>query len=131
MRKFKAKNENEASVYSDACEMAKIMSSRWYGYCERSYLWVHEDCGGDDPAVLPITPSEVVVVLPATRKYHKLVKWNVRDDKASSVAAFVDRETGDVYKPASWSAPAKHARGNVANAYGVDAIDASGFVKYL
>ena len=28
----------------------------------------------------------------------------------SSVHSFVDKETGDVYKPASWSAPAKHIR---------------------
>ena len=27
-----------------------------------------------------------------------------------SVHCFVDKETGDVYKPASWSAPAKHIR---------------------
>ena len=28
----------------------------------------------------------------------------------STVHCFVDKETGDVYKPASWSAPAKHIR---------------------
>ena len=28
----------------------------------------------------------------------------------SSVHCFVNKETGDVYKPASWSAPAKHIR---------------------
>ena len=28
----------------------------------------------------------------------------------SSLHCFVDKETGDVYKPASWSAPAKHIR---------------------
>ena len=28
----------------------------------------------------------------------------------SSVHSFVDKETGDVYKPASWKAPAKHIR---------------------
>ena len=28
----------------------------------------------------------------------------------SSVHCFVDKETGDVYKPASWKAPAKHIR---------------------
>jgi hypothetical protein len=29
------------------------------------------------------------------------------------VHAFVDKETGDVLKPATWSKPAKHARGNL------------------
>ncbi len=30
--------------------------------------------------------------------------------RQGSVTAFVDRETGEVYKPASWKAPAKHVR---------------------
>ena len=30
-----------------------------------------------------------------------------------SVHAFIDRETGDVYKPASWNKPAKHVRYNL------------------
>ena len=30
--------------------------------------------------------------------------------KAGSVHAFIDRQTGEVYKPASWRAPAKHVR---------------------
>src|ERR1035437_6758873 len=31
----------------------------------------------------------------------------------SSAHAFIDRTTGDVLKPATWKAPAKHARGNI------------------
>ena len=30
-----------------------------------------------------------------------------------SVYAFVDKTNGDILKPASWNAPAKHARGNL------------------
>ena len=30
--------------------------------------------------------------------------------KAGSVHAFIDKQTGEVYKPASWKAPAKHVR---------------------
>ena len=37
-------------------------------------------------------------------------KW--RD---TTVHAFIDRKTGDVYKPASWKAPAKHVRFNFCN----------------
>ena len=37
-------------------------------------------------------------------------KW--RD---TTVHAFVDKETGEVYKPASWKAPAKHVRFNLGN----------------
>ena len=38
------------------------------------------------------------------RKYHKIVA------KGQGVHAFVDKNTGEVYKPASYKAPAKHVR---------------------
>ena len=38
------------------------------------------------------------------RKYHKI---NVKN---GGVHAFVDKQTGQVYKPASWKSPAKHVR---------------------
>ena len=46
------------------------------------------------------------------RKYHKLIhKW--KDNGSQSVHAFIDKKTGDVYKPASWKAPAKYVRFNL------------------
>ena len=39
-------------------------------------------------------------------KYHKIVFVGA----GTSVHAFVDRRTGEVYKPASWRSPAKHVR---------------------
>lgn len=36
-----------------------------------------------------------------------------QEGRGKSVFAFVDKETGDILKPASWRKPAKHARGNV------------------
>lgn len=41
------------------------------------------------------------------RKFDKLVA------KGNGVHCFIERSTGDIYKAASWSAPAKHARGNI------------------
>jgi hypothetical protein len=41
------------------------------------------------------------------QRYVKVVR------KGESVYAFIDKENGDVLKPASWKAPAKHARGNI------------------
>ena len=35
---------------------------------------------------------------------------NRNEYREGSVHAFVDKETGQVYKPASWRAPAKHVR---------------------
>ena len=40
------------------------------------------------------------------RKYHKIVMET--ESQSRSVHAFVDKKTGEVYKPASWKAPAKH-----------------------
>ena len=35
---------------------------------------------------------------------------NRNEYREGSVHAFVDKQTGQVYKPASWAAPAKHVR---------------------
>ena len=45
------------------------------------------------------------------RKYHKI--FMTIDGKRSSIHAFIDKTTGDVFKPASLKAPAKHARYNL------------------
>ena len=42
------------------------------------------------------------------RKYHKIIMET--DDGNRSVHAFVDKKTGEIYKPASYKAPAKHVR---------------------
>ena len=45
------------------------------------------------------------------RKYYKLI---MKDSSGSqSVHAFIDRNTGDVYKPAGWKGPAKYVRYNL------------------
>ena len=53
------------------------------------------------------------------KKYIKVVReeYDERNDRwrDTTVHAFVDRETGEVYKPASWKAPAKHVRFNLSN----------------
>ena len=55
------------------------------------------------------------------RKYLKIINQQYDDMgpnpsyeyKNGSVHAFIDRETGDVYKPAGWAKPAKHVRYNL------------------
>jgi len=46
------------------------------------------------------------------RRYYKVVREEA-SGAGKSVVAFVDKETGDIYKAANWKAPAKHSRGNV------------------
>ena len=50
------------------------------------------------------------------KKYYKIVQMNFdtfqnrNEYREGSVHAFVDKQTGQLYKPASWQAPAKHVR---------------------
>ena len=44
----------------------------------------------------------------------KFIRISTKDTQ-EMVYCFVDKETGQVFKPASWNAPAKHARGNIFN----------------
>ncbi len=48
------------------------------------------------------------------KKYWKISMWDVASDgvnfRTEGVHAFVDRNTGEVYKPASYKSPAKHVR---------------------
>ena len=46
------------------------------------------------------------------RKYIKVIHQDLRDDeyRDGGVHAFVDKLTGEVYKPASWKSPAKIVR---------------------
>jgi len=49
------------------------------------------------------------------RKYHKIIMEVPNNNRppSRSVHAFVDKKTGDVYKAASFKAPAKHVRFNL------------------
>ena len=58
-------------------------------------------------------------VVKTGKRYYKIVQQEFETWEGSrnygkyadgSVHCFVDKETGDVYKPASWQAPAKHIR---------------------
>ena len=50
------------------------------------------------------------------RKYYKIIQQDFdtfrdrNEYRDGGVHAFVDRNTGEVYKPASWKSPAKHVR---------------------
>ena len=55
------------------------------------------------------------------KKYFKVVRETFDEFQGrnkwrdTTVHAFIDKETGEVYKPASWKAPAKHVRFNLGN----------------
>lgn len=81
-------------------------------------------------------PTDGHLALQDNPKWLKII--NIRPDLAgisqTSVEAFIDRETVDIYKPASWSRPAKHIRGNVfSDKHGMESIDDTAYpsVRYL
>ena len=51
------------------------------------------------------------------RKYYKInqAEWRDGEYKDTSVHCFVDKKTGQVYKPAGWQKPAKHVRYDLSN----------------
>jgi len=59
-------------------------------------------------------PSKVFTVK-FGRKYAKIIARDT-NNSGGSVWGFVNMENGDLLKAASWKAPAKHARGNIASA---------------
>ena len=61
------------------------------------------------------TAPEYKFVIESGRKYHKIIMEIPNENRpdSRSVHAFVDMKTGEVYKPASFKAPAKHVRFNL------------------
>ena len=61
----------------------------------------------------PNSSSDKTFKMELGRKYWKIVQTNIGADGkewSGGVHAFVDRNTGQVYKPASYKSPAKHVR---------------------
>lgn len=67
-------------------------------------------------------------------RYYKIIRREVGQFAGSSrsVHSFVDKSTGDIYKPAGWKAPAKHPRGNIFDKDGgKSALTPQGSVVYM
>ena len=75
--------------------------------------------------------SNLRFVIETGRKYFKI---NTVDNQ-TSVHAFIDKKTGDVYKPAGWRGPAKIVRYNLLDdrSYGecISRADWAGGYRYL
>jgi phage-related protein len=59
-------------------------------------------------ALKDAAPKGYDYIIDSGRKYHKVIM--IDSSGGRSVHAFVDRKTGEVYKSASWKAPAKGIR---------------------
>ncbi len=68
------------------------------------------------------------------RKFVKLVNITVSHDdsiQSNDVHSFIDIASGDIYKPASYKAPAKHSRGNISSPDFCGVITPAGSIVYL
>lgn len=73
----------------------------------------HESWGDSTPYSVSLR-SQSYFDVETGRKYYKIVQVTVTaNDTHTSVHCFVDKNTGDVYKPAGWAAPAKGVRFNI------------------
>ena len=61
----------------------------------------------------------------------KFVKVIRKELISGPVHSFIDMSNGDIYKPASWNARAKHVRGNIFKNEAEQVLDENGFVRYL
>ena len=62
------------------------------------------------------TANLMKFVIRTGKKYYKIIQQDfdtyqdINEYRDGSVHAFVNKNTGEVYKPASWKSPAKHVR---------------------
>lgn len=59
-------------------------------------------------ALRDAAPSGYDYIIESGRKYHKVIMVDSSGSRSSH--AFIDKKTGEVYKSASWNAPAKGVR---------------------
>ena len=79
----------------------------------RKYTLMLCDCLTDDFTRSHPNSDPYKFYIESGRKYHKIVI--ATESQSRSVHAFVDKKTGEVYKPASFKAPAKIVRYNLLN----------------
>jgi len=63
---------------------------------------------------------ESIFIFTEGKKFWKICRWR---EGSTSAYAFVDKNTGDLFKAASWAAPAKHMRGNINDESGLNACN--------
>ena len=77
--------------------------------------WVQDLCKCLDENYVrsyPNSDHKMIFRYEAGRKYYKIMMYEEQGDvrRSQGVHAFVDKKTGEVYKPASWRGPAKIVR---------------------
>ena len=119
---FVASKPVEEQLFSDVERYAVMLCDALYMHIKQQQLSWHQNAlesGSSDKEYHEKKIFEIYnhgvdheYYLQTGRKYYKLIhKSGVGGSQ--SVHAFIDKKTGDVYKPATWQAPAKGVRYNL------------------
>jgi len=123
----KAVAEAILSFTCKACDLYNVRIKKMNENHKPSGLTLYkmkEKFGKDYTGGLPLYKFEIKY----GRKYARIYAVST----SNCIHAFIDLATGDIYKPASRNAPAKHVRGNVlSDENGMESLDSCGFVRYL
>ena len=98
-----------------------VMPETMLTLSEKIEKWVYEYCGSLEENYklrYPNSHSDKEFKMQLGRKYWKILQWDYWDSDntkfSESVHSFVDKNTGEVYKPASYNSPhTKHVRYNL------------------
>ena len=115
-----AREQIAANVEKWTKMLCEALRMNFIQYSIRSIHRNHEMFGNGEPlstyhaerlAKLKNGECDMKFVFESGRKYHKI--WQVDAGGSQSCHAFIDKKTGEVYKPASYKAPAKGVRFNL------------------
>jgi hypothetical protein len=104
------------TVLSHTLSLCEALKQNYINYSIRSHQLSLEskddDYGYHDACIKKLRQGicDYDYTVETGRKYHKII-MNANGNR--SVHAFVDKKTGEVYKSASWKAPAKGVRYNL------------------
>ena len=94
-----------------------IMPDTMLSLSEKVEKWTYQLCKSLEENYqqsYPNSSSDKTFKMKLGKKYWKISMWDVESDgvhfSSGGVHAFVDKNTGEVYKPASYKSPAKHVR---------------------
>ena len=94
-----------------------VMPETMLTLSEKIEKWVYEYCGSLEENFkqqYPNSSRSKEFKMQLGRKYWKILQWDYWDSDntkfSESVHSFVDKNTGEVYKPASYKSPAKIVR---------------------
>jgi len=116
-----ARKDIAAKVLAHSLELCEALRQNYINYSIKQHnnSIFHADAGDvgsvryheERIAKLEKGICDVDFTLDTGRKYHKI--WHLDSGGSRSCHAFIDKKTGEVYKPASYKAPAKGVRYNL------------------